>query len=376
MKKLSIFILSAVVFVSNTAFAQFSDVNGKTYYKASIDWMADNGVINGYGDGKFGPDDCVKRVELLKMLFETLDLNEKGFKNEPLFSDTPANQWYADYVRAAKALKVVDGYPDGTFKPGQCVNRVEALKMSILQFNDGKIPEYGAMFGNPYDIASWEDVEDEWWYDYYNYAFSASLVGTEHFKEFNGDWSGMGVESSFANPTFNFEPDGSMSRKEVAEMLYRMKAVKDNEDSIEGYYYDELKPKTLVSKFDGCGDYEKYKNSEWIANLASKYGFGSLNEKLVEACLALDGSHFIFIAEGNHSSCGNAFSYYPSSDTLVTPNVNGYCISEFGKRVGKYVEFVSDDIEKDQECDTTHYGKYYFMDNELEYDIKTNCQYY
>ena len=96
----------------------------------------------------------------------------------------------------------------------------------------------------------------------------------------------------------------------------------------------------------------------------------------MEGCLSLDGTSFIFIADGSHSSCGNVFSYDINSDLLETPNKNGYCVSEFGKRIGKYVEFNSDDIEADKECETVHFGKYYFMDNEVEYDIKSTCNYY
>lgn len=382
MKKILFHSVLAVFLFSQTVFASFSDVTEKTYYKNAIDWMADNGVINGYGDGTFGPDNCVKRVEFLKMLFEALGLDEKGYNSSYLFSDTDGGEWYADYVKAARFLGVINGYPDGTFRPAQCVNRVEAMKMAILQFNDGKIPSYGAMFGNPFDIASWDGVENEWWYDYYSYAFAANLVGTEHFKKYNADWSGMGVESSFANPTFNFAPNGTMTRMEVAEMLYRMKTVKDNEGNIEGYYYDEIKPKDVVIKFDGCGNHDKYKNNSWFVDLINKYS-GDLSKEFVEGCLALDGSKFVFIADETDTNptytyidCGKAFSYDVSTGVLETPNVIGYCISEFGKRIGKYIEFKSADVESDKSCETTHSGKYYFMENGLDYNVDTNCDYY
>lgn len=247
MKKIITAFLSLAIFTT-TAFAvsSFTDVNNGTYYKSAIDWMAQNEVINGYPDGSFGPDICVNRVELLKMLFKTLDVNIESY-DANLFSDTPAGQWYTQYVIAGRARGTINGYPDGTFKPGQCVNRAEAIKMAILEFNNGEIPEQWGMFGNPYDIA--QVTGEPWWMPYFRSAMGASSVGTEHFAKFNADWSGLGVDSDFANPTYNFGPGESMTRKEVAEMLYRMKAMQDNNME---YYDGEIIPDNLLPISVAC----------------------------------------------------------------------------------------------------------------------------
>jgi len=118
----------------------FSDINANTDYKSAIDWMTNNGVIQGYADQTFKPDQCVKRVEFLKMLFLMLNIDANNSTAE-LFKDTYADQWYAPYVKTARARGTVEGYPDGTFKPAQCVARVEALKMAILEFNETELPE-------------------------------------------------------------------------------------------------------------------------------------------------------------------------------------------------------------------------------------------
>lgn len=222
MKKFLLIAVTFMLIFSQTAMAvSFPDVDEDTPYQDSIIWMAENGVIDGYPDGTFRPDACVNRVELLKMLLEMLEVDIYG-SGYPLFPDTYADQWYAPYVRTARERGTVAGYPDGTFRPAQCVNRVEAIKMAVLEFNDGSIPDYNAYYGDPVDVDP-----DEWYFKYLDYALSALLVGRVHTAGQNG---GDG---------FYFFPAGSMTRKEVAEMLYRMKALRDNDMS---YYTVNIEP--------------------------------------------------------------------------------------------------------------------------------------
>ncbi len=242
MKRITLTILAYLLFTS-TSFANsnFTDVNENTYYKTAIEWMEQNQIINGYPDGTFRPNVCVNRVEFLKMLFNTLNVDIFSYETD-LFSDTPNGEWYTQYVFAGRARKTINGYSDGSFKPEQCVNRVEAIKMAILEFNDGEIPAQSGIFETPYDIAKITD--NTWWKPYFESAMGSNLVGTNHFTTFNADWSGMKVESDFTNPTYNFGPGEPMTRKEVAEMLYRIKALKDSGER--GSYIDGLKPNPII----------------------------------------------------------------------------------------------------------------------------------
>ncbi len=206
--------------------ATFDDVDDSTYYYESIEWMADNGVINGYGDGTFGPDNCVQRGEMLKMLFETLEIDENDYSlSGDLYSDVSESDWFGPYVYSATELGVVEGYDDGTFKPGDCVNRAEAVKMAILQFNDGEIPPISGIYVSPYDMSEL-DPEETWWYEHVASALGSYTLGLDHFETFEVDYGDEDM-NEFQNPRYNFEAGESMTRKEVAEMLYRMKVVKD-----------------------------------------------------------------------------------------------------------------------------------------------------
>ena len=55
----------------------FTDVDAGTWYSDSVEWAAENGVVNGYGDGKFGPNDPVTREQLAAILYRYA--GKKGF---------------------------------------------------------------------------------------------------------------------------------------------------------------------------------------------------------------------------------------------------------------------------------------------------------
>lgn len=208
--------------IIQVANAAFSDVTESTNYASSIDWMSDNGVIQGYPDGTFKPDQCVNRAEFLKMMYLNLGTNiivQDGFAGsnyyDNFFSDTSTDQWYWPYVEQALREQAIEGYPDGTFKPGQCVNRAEAVKMAVLSFdiyNENADTEREAREETLYNDAM---PGDHWFEPYLYSAVDRNAVGKDHVFTIDDG--------------YYFDPRESMSRKEVAEMLYRMKTLTDNE---------------------------------------------------------------------------------------------------------------------------------------------------
>lgn len=226
MKKLTAFSFAFLI-LFQAVLAQFSDVGPNTRYAESIWWLSDNGIIQGYPDGTFRPENCANRVEFLKMLYlinETdIDYVSHSTEYEDRFSDVDTNQWYWPYLKHALETGTVEGYPDGTFKPAQCTKRVEAIKMVVLEFNNGEIPPYN------YDqisllLGSFKDIhEDAWYYDYFSYAVYADILGMKHvIKHSNPESEYQGIDQYYG-------PGGNMPRKEVSEMLYRLKTIKDND---------------------------------------------------------------------------------------------------------------------------------------------------
>lgn len=97
--------------------------------------------ISGYEDGTFRPGKNVTRAEFLRMLVSSLEDEFKPGENYGAcsFSDVPLNQWYEPYVSYAEQAGLVGGYGDGTFRPNQPITRAEACVMIARTF-DG-IPE-------------------------------------------------------------------------------------------------------------------------------------------------------------------------------------------------------------------------------------------
>ncbi len=115
---------------------RFSDVPDTSLSRGAIERLADRGVINGNPDGTFAPNKTVNRAELLTMLYRAAKLSP-SLPQAVCKKDIIAGSWYLDIVCDAISRGFVKGYDDGTFRPGNAVNRVEALKMisTVLTLN-------------------------------------------------------------------------------------------------------------------------------------------------------------------------------------------------------------------------------------------------
>lgn len=92
------------------------------------------GVITGYADGTFWPDWIITRAEFVAMLVRSMRLQNAA---ESDFSDT-AEHWAAEAIRIAVHNGVVSGYSDGTFKPDQPITREEMAVLLIKALQAGR----------------------------------------------------------------------------------------------------------------------------------------------------------------------------------------------------------------------------------------------
>lgn len=107
----------------------FSDVPPEHHSYEEIEYLHEKGILDGYGDGSFKPGNSVNRAELLKILVGGVHASE--LKGETGCFPDVNDEWFAPYVCAGKRLGWVEGYPDGTFHPGNTVNRAEAIKIIV-----------------------------------------------------------------------------------------------------------------------------------------------------------------------------------------------------------------------------------------------------
>lgn len=122
-------------------------------YRESVAFLASRGAVGGYEDGTFKPRATVNRAEFLKMIFAVKANAEPA--GGDCFTDVPADAWFAPYVCAAKRRGIVAGYRDGSFKPDQAVNAAEAIKMIVKTFGsdaeDGKGEQWYAPYAKELD---------------------------------------------------------------------------------------------------------------------------------------------------------------------------------------------------------------------------------
>ncbi|MFH1254608.1 MAG: S-layer homology domain-containing protein, partial [bacterium] len=117
--------------VAQVASAFFSDVSETYTYHDAISYIKDQGIVQGYGDGTYKPDNLITRAEFTKIIILTKYTEDEAENCVPTkkFPDVPAKEWYAKYICLAKNNDIVKGYEDGTYKPNNNISFAEAAKI-------------------------------------------------------------------------------------------------------------------------------------------------------------------------------------------------------------------------------------------------------
>lgn len=118
----------------------FSDVVIGDEHYVAIKYLKDKGLIEGYEDGTFRPLQEINRAEALKVLMGAIERETENDPGEFHFPDISPTDWYFSYVVRAWNSGLVEGYPDGYFHPENTINKAESLKISLIH-EGGFIPE-------------------------------------------------------------------------------------------------------------------------------------------------------------------------------------------------------------------------------------------
>lgn len=107
----------------------------------AVDSLHKSGIIGGYPDGTFKPGNDITRAEIVSMLVRAL--NDKSEETGKNFPDVQSSHWAYTGIQKASAMGIVNGMPDGSFKPGRGAKRGEVMVM-IYQFllkDDSQAPK-------------------------------------------------------------------------------------------------------------------------------------------------------------------------------------------------------------------------------------------
>lgn len=213
---LSLATLLGVFFVMPVALAvSFSDVVESDVNYEAIEFLKNESIVNGYPDGSFQPDRSLNRAELTKIVVESL--GEDLVDNEDCFADVEIGSWYASYVCTAFELGLVEGYPDGLFRPGQVINRAEAVK--IVMEAEG--------LGADFTLNSYDDVDINEWYSGY---------------------VGVAYDLNYLPFLIEFDAGEAVLRRDFAEIYFRSIVSRNVEGRVYeqgsvdklGVYYDDV----------------------------------------------------------------------------------------------------------------------------------------
>ena len=101
----------------------FNDMGSHSWAAAAVNYLYENGVVKGGGNGLYHPGSKITRGQFMIMLSRAFQFSSAS---TPGFSDVPANSYYAEAIAAAKELGIASGYADGTFRPDAPVSRQDA----------------------------------------------------------------------------------------------------------------------------------------------------------------------------------------------------------------------------------------------------------
>ena len=103
--------------------SDYSDVTATKWFNNAVCTLSNGGIITGYADGTFKPNGNITRAEFATMAVRFFSASYEG---ESLFPDIDQH-WAKDYINTAAYEGLINGYEDGTFRPNQPITRAEAM---------------------------------------------------------------------------------------------------------------------------------------------------------------------------------------------------------------------------------------------------------
>jgi hypothetical protein len=170
--------------------------------------MAQQGIVTGQSEEIFNPNGNLNRAEAAALLYRILGLEEPTAPEEKPFSDVETEDWYAGYVNDLKDLELINGNPDGTYEPGESINRAEFLQLAMNVYyylaNEETQAEIDALKEGEKTNA-YTDLKDDW---YTPVITAATTLGFVH---------GMDCEEEIC-----FNAENKITRAEAIIILYNM----------------------------------------------------------------------------------------------------------------------------------------------------------
>ena len=145
MKKKLVVLLAVVMMFAFSASAyavDFTDISEQPVtVQDAVAKTTALGIIEGYSDGTFGPEQNITRAEFAKIAVTAAGAKDTAAmleKNASSFKDVKAGQWYTGWINASESLGIFQGDGNGNFRPNDSISNQEVITvlMRLLGYND------------------------------------------------------------------------------------------------------------------------------------------------------------------------------------------------------------------------------------------------
>jgi hypothetical protein len=209
--------------------ALFPDVPADEAYAEAVAWAVENGIVTGYDDGTFKPGNTVTRGQAAVFLYRLAGEPEAAAPADaPAFSDIAESAYYTDAVYWAAAAGLINGYPNGTFKPTATVSRQD-LAVLLLR--------YAVEYAQANIVVTLQFV-----------TFTDEEQISEYAKSAVQTLYKLGVLTGIENETtLIINPTDGATRAQTVAALYSFAEVLENAASAEAPADEETTPPTAVT---------------------------------------------------------------------------------------------------------------------------------
>lgn len=247
------------MFTFSFAGTSLKDVNG-TEYQAAVEALVELGIVNGYEDGTYRPEQNVSRAEMAKLLVIAAGLEAAAELNEGAtrFADVNGG-WASGYINVAAEYGYIMGDPDGNFRPDDTVSYAEAVTMALRVLGYKSVIEAKGTWPTNY-IAKAEDLDMLEDITYGNYAEGAkrgnvailmwNMLRTDMWSVYGesdgdglhyNDKNGAMLNIKFKDYRYSVAEFDSFSINNDGEVLVDLVATEDSEESFVPGEYEYFK---------------------------------------------------------------------------------------------------------------------------------------
>ena len=220
-------VIGAIDFIAATAdtpsqigvSSRFADLEGN-WAAAFVEALVSKDIINGFPDGTFQPATPVNRAQYAALITKTFQLPESNQLDK--FKDVKSDFWAAKAIASASDRGFLKGFPDGTFRPGNNITKIQAIVSIVNGLN--------LSGGNPNVLMVYRDRAQ-----IPSYATNATTVATQKLLVVN-----------YPQPD-QLEPLREITRAEIAVLIYQALVATGQENPLPSAYI--VKPETEIPSF-------------------------------------------------------------------------------------------------------------------------------